>query len=84
MRPLNRKLADSFCYPPRLMRATRAAAYLDISPSHFHKLVDDGALPKSLKLAGAVVWDRNALDAAADALSDAPEENSIDAMLRRK
>jgi hypothetical protein len=49
-----RKPADSLAYPPRLMRADRAAAYLSLSTSLFLRLVDEGKLPKSKRLGGVV------------------------------
>ena len=33
------KLADDLAYPPRAMRAERAAAYLDMSPASFDLLM---------------------------------------------
>lgn len=60
------KLSDGFAYPPRLMRADRASAYLSMSESTFLRLVDEGLLPKGKKLNGMTFWDRFALDAFAD------------------
>jgi predicted DNA-binding transcriptional regulator AlpA len=59
----SRKLADDLCYPPRAMRADRAAAYLSLGTSTFLKLVDQGRLPKGKRLAGIRFWDRFELDA---------------------
>ena len=64
------KLADQLAYPPRAMRADRAAAYLGISRASFLRLVDDRVLPKSIRISGMAVWDRLELDAAFDALKD--------------
>jgi predicted DNA-binding transcriptional regulator AlpA len=58
-----RKLADDLCYPPRAMRADRAAAYLSLATSTFLKLVDEKRLPKGKRLGGIVFWDRAELDA---------------------
>lgn len=60
------KLQDDFAYPPRAMRAERAAAYLDFSTQTFLRLVDEGLLPPGTKLPGHsfVLWDRLDLDAA--------------------
>ena len=49
-------------YPPRAMRADRAANYLSMSKSQFLKLVDEGRLPKPKRLGGIVFWDRAKLD----------------------
>jgi hypothetical protein len=59
---MGRKLADSLAYPPRALRADRAAAYLDVSTGEFLKLVKQGLLPRGKKLAGITFWDRVALD----------------------
>ena len=56
------KLADTLAYPPRALRADRAAAYLDIGTSTFLRLVDAGRLPPGKKLAGIMFWDRVSLD----------------------
>jgi predicted DNA-binding transcriptional regulator AlpA len=54
---------------PRLLRRARAAAYLDISPSHFDALVKSGALPPPKRLDSAVkAWDARDLDAHVDHL----------------
>jgi predicted DNA-binding transcriptional regulator AlpA len=57
-----RKLADELAYPPRAMRADRAAAYLSMSTSTFLKLVDERKLPQPKRLGGIVFWDRLKLD----------------------
>lgn len=57
-------------YPPRGMRADRAAAYLGISKSKLFDLVHRGKLPAPVHLDGAVVWDRLELDAAFEALKN--------------
>ena len=77
------KPADNNGYPPRLMRAERAAAYLDISKSQFLKLVFDEHMPRPVRLGGAVAWDRLDLDAAVESLKD-QETNTIDRLLERK
>ncbi len=53
---------------PRLLRRARAAAYLDMSPTCFDKLVKDGLLPAPKKLHSFKMWDRDDLDALADSL----------------
>lgn len=71
-------------YPPRAMRSERAAAYLDISMSSFLQLVADGVLPKSVKIGGMVVWDRNDLDAAFEDLKSGAAENTVHKLLRER
>jgi len=66
---MTRKLADGYCYPPRGMRAPRAAAYVGMSESSFLALVADGVMPQPKRVKGMSIWDRYALDAAFDRLS---------------
>ena len=56
------KLQDSFSYPPRLLRADRAAAYLDMGKSKFLELVSQGRLPRPVRIDGITSWDRLELD----------------------
>lgn len=58
------KLQDQMAYPPRGMRAERAAAYIGIAPSTFHQMVDDGTMPKGIKVRGMRIWDRFDVEAA--------------------
>jgi predicted DNA-binding transcriptional regulator AlpA len=46
------------------MRADRAAAYVGMATSTFLDLVDEGAMPKGMKVRGMRLWDRLDLDAA--------------------
>ena len=59
---MSKKLADVLGYPPRAMRADRAAAYLSMSRTKFLELVDKGKLPQPKRIEGVVFWDRQALD----------------------
>ena len=52
------KLQDYLSYPPKGLRADRAAAYLDMSKSKFLALVDGGIIPQPANLGGVKVWDR--------------------------
>jgi predicted DNA-binding transcriptional regulator AlpA len=74
------RLQDSFAYPPRLLRADRAAAYLGLGTSTFLRLVSDGVLPRPKHIKGVVAWDRFAHDAYVDSIDD--EGNTIDRILR--
>jgi predicted DNA-binding transcriptional regulator AlpA len=76
----NHKLADGLAYPPRAMRADRAAAYLDMSPASFHRLVDEGVLPRGHPVKGMVIWDRYELDAAFESLK-CGDDNSMHKLL---
>jgi hypothetical protein len=64
------KFQDSLAYPPRLMNADRAAAYLDLSKSKFLEGVDRRFWPQPKNADGTPRWDRADLDAAVDALDD--------------
>jgi excisionase family DNA binding protein len=75
------RLADSMAYPPRAMRADRAAAYLSLSRATFLKWVDDGRLPKPKRLGGVVFWDRLALDAFVEHYEGEDKPNDIDELL---
>ncbi|HTM71939.1 MAG TPA: hypothetical protein VL198_01795 [Pseudolabrys sp.] len=58
------KLQDHLAYPPRALRADRAAAYLAMGKSKFLELVDEGRMPKPVRIDGITTWDRYELDAA--------------------
>jgi predicted DNA-binding transcriptional regulator AlpA len=75
----SRKLADDLCYPPRGMRADRAAAYLSMSQSTFLRLVEEKLMPEPVKIKGMTTWDRLELDAAFDNLKN-PEPGSGNTM----
>jgi predicted DNA-binding transcriptional regulator AlpA len=74
----SRKLADGLCYPPRAMRADRAAAYLSLATSTFLKLVDKKRLPKGKRLGGIVFWDRAELDAFVEHFEGEANETTTD------
>ena len=76
------KVRNQFSYPPRLMRAPRAAAYLDIGERTFLRLVDEGKLPKPKRFRGVVAWDRYGLDAAIDDVDDDVADNTVDRLLK--
>jgi predicted DNA-binding transcriptional regulator AlpA len=59
-----KRLADDLAYPPRAMRADRAAAYLSMSQSAFLRLVEEKLMPDPVKIKGMTTWDRLELDAA--------------------
>jgi len=76
------KLQDHLAYPPRLLRADRAAAYLSMGERTFLRLVAEGKLPKPKRLNGVVAWDRYRLDAYVDDADDDIADNSVDRLLR--
>jgi predicted DNA-binding transcriptional regulator AlpA len=71
-------------YPPRAMRAQRAAAYLDLSVSTFLRFVDEGLLPPPTKVRGVVSWDRHDLDCAYEdwKAASGDDENTMHKLLR--
>lgn len=75
------KFQDHLAYPPRAMKAERAAAYLDMSRSKFLELVEQGRLPKPKVIDGIRVWDRLAIDAA---FNDFPDRNDNDSFGGRR
>lgn len=66
--------SDPLSYPPRGLSRTAAARYLSISPSKFDELVKDGRMPAPKRIDARVVWDRQALDLAFEALPGDSEE----------
>ena len=71
---MSEKLQDHLAYPPRMFRAERAATYLSMSTSTFLKLVEEGLMPKGIKLRGMTMWDRLELDAAVEKLKEREDE----------
>jgi predicted DNA-binding transcriptional regulator AlpA len=55
---------------PRGLSRVDSAGYIGISPSKFDQMVDDGRMPKPIRIDGRVLWDRRDLDEAFDALKD--------------
>jgi predicted DNA-binding transcriptional regulator AlpA len=64
------KLQDQLCYPPRLLAADRAAAYIGFGPTKFSDMVADGRMPLPVDIDGSPRWDRLELDAAVENLKD--------------
>jgi predicted DNA-binding transcriptional regulator AlpA len=59
------KLQDSLAYPPRGMDAERAAAYVGLGKTKFLEMVEDGRMPKPIRIEDELPrWDRLDLDAA--------------------
>jgi predicted DNA-binding transcriptional regulator AlpA len=81
---MTEKLQDSLAYPPRTFRADRAAANLSMATSTFLKLVEDGVMPRGIKVRGMTMWDRLELDAAFEKLKTEETErkrNTVDMVL---
>jgi predicted DNA-binding transcriptional regulator AlpA len=72
-----RKYQDLTAYPPRAMKADRAAAYLDMSRSKFLELVARGDLPKPKIIDSMRMWDRLALDAAFSEFQESQDDGTL-------
>jgi predicted DNA-binding transcriptional regulator AlpA len=59
------------------MRAERAAACLDISPSTFLTWVKEGKMPKPIKIGGVALYDYKAVETAWQALKDDAGQGDI-------
>jgi hypothetical protein len=80
------RFQDHCAYPPRMMNADRAAAYLDISKTKFLEGVTVGIWPAARDVGGLPRWDRLDLDAAVDSMGErkkrlAPGRKSLADML---
>jgi predicted DNA-binding transcriptional regulator AlpA len=65
MRDAPDKLQDHLSYPPRGMDVDRAAAYLGLGRTKFLELVEEGRMPKPVRIEAELPrWDRLDLDAA--------------------
>jgi predicted DNA-binding transcriptional regulator AlpA len=72
-------------YPPRAMRAEQAAGYLSMSRSMWLKLVEEGKMPKPIKIGAMTTWDRYDIDDAFEDLkrgNGEPSENTVHRRLR--
>lgn len=56
--------------PRRGLRRAEAASYVGLSPTKFDELVEDGRMPRAIRVDGCVVWDIHDLDAAFERLKD--------------
>lgn len=54
---------------PRGLSRVQAAAYIGVSPTLFDEMVQDGRMPKPVRINKRTVWDRVKLDHAFAALS---------------
>ncbi|TAJ82895.1 hypothetical protein [Reyranella sp.] len=72
---------DSYSYPPRGMSREAAARYIGVGTSTLDALVEDGRMPKPLRVGKRVIWDRLKIEAAFSDLGDV-QENVFDRALR--
>jgi excisionase family DNA binding protein len=71
----------SIPYPPRGLSREEAAHYIGVGATTFDGLVQDGRMPKPMRLGKRVIWDRLKVEAAFVDL-DEDRENVIDRALR--
>ena len=55
---------------PRGLSRVQAATYIGVSASLFDEMIEDGRMPKPVRINARTVWDRMKLDEAFAALSD--------------
>lgn len=66
-------------FAPAALREANAAAYLDLSVSKFRNLVNNGALPKPVRLADGVErWRSNDLLAILNGKADQPRNEDME------
>jgi predicted DNA-binding transcriptional regulator AlpA len=66
--------------PPRLIGRDAAAAYINVSPNSFDKMIADGRMPRPRVLVDRrLAWDVRELDAAVDSLPHRGDEEVISA-----
>ena len=55
-----------------------SAEHIGVSPTKFDQMVADGRMPRPKRIDGRVVWDRDKLDEAFDALPDDGDRRPCD------
>jgi excisionase family DNA binding protein len=70
---------DSIAYPPRGLNREEAARYVGVGATTFDRLIEEGRMPKPLRVGKRVIWDRLKVEAAFAELDEDTGENSIDA-----
>lgn len=75
---------DNYGYAPRGLSQESAARYIGVGASTFDKLVDEGRMPKPIRLGKRVIWDRIKIEAAFADLGEEPRENYFDGPLAKK
>ena len=63
--------------PPRGLSRLQAAAYVGVGVVHFDRLVATGQMPRAVHMGERVVWDRQQLDAAFDAMSHGAASEAV-------
>ena len=73
---------DSISYPPRGLSREEAARYVGLGTTTFDRLVEEGRMPRPMRVGKRVIWDRLKLDSAFADLDEDSSENAIDRALR--
>ena len=74
-------MSDATSYPPRGLSREEAARYVGVGTTTFDGLVQEGRMPRPMRLGKRVIWDRLKIVAAFADLDEA-RENGIDRALR--
>ena len=74
-------MSDATSYPPRGLSREEAARYVGVGTTTFDGLVQEGRMPRPMRLGKRVIWDRLKIEAAFADLDEA-RENGIDRALR--
>lgn len=73
---------DPYSYPPRGLSRQAAARYIGLGASTFDGLIEEGRMPKPLRVGKRTIWDRLKVDAAFTELGEESDENLIDRAVR--
>lgn len=68
-------------FPPRGLSRETAALYIGVGTTTFDAMVEDGRMPKPIRIGKRVVWDRIKIDAAFADLGEETRENYLDGPL---
>jgi len=75
-------MSDTTAYPPRGLSREEAARYVGVGTTTFDGLVQEGRMPRPMRLGKRVIWDRLKIEAAFADLDEGARENGIDRALR--
>jgi predicted DNA-binding transcriptional regulator AlpA len=69
-------------YPPRGLSRDEAARYVGVGSTTFDLMVEQGRMPRPLRVGKRAIWDRLKLDAAFADLDESDADNRLDRALR--
>lgn len=74
---------DTLAYPPRGLSRDEAARYVGVGTTTFDRLVEEGRMPKPIRIGKRAIWDRLKVEAAfSDLGAEDARENVLDRALR--